>query len=298
MKKTLISTTLAILLSANLVYADGNITNAQKSQNVSHSALTKATNKANKSKDGVKLGQEALNAVKLTQDALIALNKNNKDEAIKKIEDALGKLEVILQNPKAPALIPLKASVAVNEFKGSNSDIENAVISSIALLQNHRVQAARHITQALQDEIDFTTVNLPMVSYPAALKLAAKKLHENKVDEAKAILATTLRTFVEVTEVTPIGIIEAQDLISAASKVAKKDKKLALSHLDAAKNALKRDELLGYTSRSDTTYKMLNEAINKVQKEIKGKNKAEKLFEDLINKLKEFKDKAVKSIKG
>jgi ABC-type hemin transport system substrate-binding protein len=41
---------------------------------------------------------------------------------------------------------------------------------------------------------------------------------------------------------------------------------------------------------------MLDEAIEKVEKEIKGPNKAEKLFEELTEKLKEFKEKALKSI--
>jgi hypothetical protein len=41
---------------------------------------------------------------------------------------------------------------------------------------------------------------------------------------------------------------------------------------------------------------MLADAIGAIEKEVRGKNKAEKLFEDLIAKLKEFKEKAVKSI--
>jgi hypothetical protein len=247
-------------------------------------------------RDDVKVVQEAVDAVALTQEVLIALDRNKKEEAIKKLEKAIGKLEVVMSNPKAPALIPLSASVVVSEFPGSAYDVENAVITSIALLQHKRVQDARLIVQALKDEIDFVTVNLPLASYPAALKLAAKFLHEDKTAEAKAVIATALNTFVEVDVVTPIGILQAQELIDAASKVAKQDKKLALAHLAAAKAALKKAEALGYTSRSDTTYQMLNDAITAIEKEVRGKNKAEKLFEDLIAKLKEFKEKAVKSI--
>jgi len=116
------------------------------------------------------------------------------------------------------------------------------------------------------------------------------------VAQAKAVIATALNTFVEVDVVTPIGILQAQELIAAAAQVAKSDKELALAHLEAAKAALKKAEALGYTSTSDTTYQMLNDAINQIEKEVRGKNKAEKLFEELIAKLKEFKEKAVKSI--
>jgi len=86
--------------------------------------------------------------------------------------------------------------------------------------------------------------------------------------------------------------------VSLARNIAKEDKTQALKHLDVARKELKIAEALGYTSASDTTYKMLDEAIEKVEEEIRGKNRAEKLFEELIGKLKEFKEKAVKNIES
>ncbi len=298
MKKILISTTLATLLSTSLVFAEANNTKTLTANAVTTKAVNVAKDNAQKKKDALNIAKEAVNAVALTQKALIDLSKKDTKAAIKDIEDAIGKLEVILANPKAPALIPIDAKVLAKEYHGNSDDISTALISTIALLQNNKIQEARVLLDTLQDEVDFTTVNLPMASYPAALKLAAKYLHEGKVDEAKAVLATTIHTFVSITSVTPISILKAQALIIEASKIAKKDKEKALKYLAEAKEDLKKAELLGYTSRSDTTYKMLKDSIKKVEKEIKGKNKAEKLFEDLINKMKEFKEKAVKSIKG
>jgi len=297
MKKVILSSIVAIsLLGGSLAVAEEVKQPTTTSKEVSSKALSSAKNKANAQKGDVKVIQEAVDAVKLTQEVVIALNKNEKDKAIKTLEKAIGKLEVVLSNPKAPALIPLSANVIVSEFVGSPRDAENAIITATALLSKGKVQAARRIVVGLKDEIDFVTVNLPLASYPAALKLAAKFLHEDKVDEAKKVLLTALNTFVEVDVITPIGIIEAQSLIEAASKIAKKDKKLALSHLEEAKRALKKSEVLGYVSDSDTTYKMLNDAINAIEKEIRGKNEAAKLFDELIEKIKEFKEKAVKSV--
>ena len=299
MKKVLLSTITAVaLLGASAQAVESKAPVASKStttQSVSAGAVRHGKADAVAKQHGVKIVQEAVDAVKLTQQVLVQLDQNKKEEAIKTLEKAIGKMEVVMSHPKAPALIPLDASVVVSQFQGTAYDVENAVISSIALLQNHRVQDARMIVQTLKDEIDLITVNLPLVSYPAALKLAAKDLHENKIADAKAVLATALNTFVEVDVVTPIGILQAQDLIAAAQKVAKTDKKLALAHLDAAKAALKKAKALGYTSTSDTTYKMLNEAIDKIEKEIRGKNEAAELFDELIAKLKEFKEKAVKT---
>jgi len=294
MKKLLLSSIVALSLLGSSAYAlDANAS----SKSVSANAVKVAKSSANKQKDDLKIVKEAVESITLVAETIKNIDANKKDEAIKSLEKAIGKIEVVLSNPKAPALIPVDAKVVVAEFLGTAYTAQNAVITSIALLQNNRVQDARKIVQTLIDEIDFTTVNLPLASYPGALKLAAKHLQDNKLAEAKKVLVTTLNTFVQITTVTPIGILEAQDLIVAASKIAKENKELALSHLAAAKEALKRSEALGYTSYSDTTYKMLNEEIRKVEKEIKGKNKAEKLFEELINKIKEFKEKALKTSK-
>ena len=290
MKKLLLSSLVAIsLLGGEAIALEANAT----TKAVSKSAIVDGTKAANSQKDAVKIIKEAVESVKLVGDVLVSLSNNKKDEAIKQLEKAIGKIEVVLSNPKAPALLPIDSRVVVQKFIGTAYDVENAVITSSALLAKHRVQDARKIVSGLVDEIDFATVNIPLASYPVALKEAAKYLHNNDVEKAKAILTQALNTFVNITTVTPIGIIEAQSLIAAASNIAKTDKKLALSHLAQAKEALKRSEALGYTSRSDTTYKMLNEAISKIEKEVRGKNKAEKLFEDLIAKLKEFKEKAL-----
>jgi len=264
---------------------------------VSASAISQAKKDAKAKSDSVKVVKEAVDSVKLVGDVLVALDKNKKDEAIKTLEKAIGKIEVVLSNPKAPALIPLESKVIVQHFVGTSEDAATAVITSEALLSKGKVQAARRIVLGLVDEVDVATVNLPLATYPIALKEAAKYLHENKVDEAKKVLAATLNTFVDITAVTPLGILEAETLVNAASKIAKSDKKLALAHLDQAKEALKRAKVLGYTSSSDTTYKMLNDAISAVEKEIKGKNEPAKLFEELKAKLKEFKEKALKTFK-
>ncbi len=294
MKKLLLSSIVALSLIGNSLYA---LEANASSKSVSANAIKVAKKSANKQKDDTKIIKEAVESIDLVAQTIKLIDQKKKDDAIKTLEKAIGKIEVVLSNPKAPALIPVDAKVIVAQYLGDAYSAQNAVITSVALLQSQRVQEARRIVSALVDEIDFKTINLPLASYPSALKMAAKNLHDNKLDEAKKVLVTTLNTFVSITTITPIGILEAQDLIIAASKVAKENKELALSHLSAAKEALKRSEALGYTSYSDTTYKMLNEEIRKVEKEIKGKNKAEKLFENLIEKIKEFKEKALKTFK-
>ena len=109
------------------------------------------------------------------------------------------------------------------------------------------------------------------------------------------VLYIALSTFTEVIEIVPIPLLQSTDLIAAASRIAKEDKERALKYLAAASDALDVAEKLGYVSESETTYRMLHKQIQEVEKEIKGKNRAEKLFEELANALKEFKSKIVSS---
>ena len=242
-----------------------------------------------------KLVGEAIESLKLAQKAVIALEHKDTKSAKEDLEKALGKLEVILASKDAPKLLPIDNIVQVQEFVGTASDVENIVKHAKSLLDDGKVQEARALLIPLVSEIDITVVNLPLASYPDALKLAAKYVNEGKTEEAKKVLYIALSTFTQVTEVVPIPLLESTDLIAAASRIAKEDKARALKYLDAASDALDVAEKLGYVSESATTYKMLHDQIKAVEKEIKGKNKAEKLFEELAAKLKEFKSKIISS---
>ena len=289
MKKVLVS-----LVAAGLLVSGAFASEATKAE--SNKAVAQAKAKMQKEQKGVKIVKEAVEAVALTHKVLAELEKGNKEKAIKELEDAIGKLEVVLSAPNAPALIPIDSAIEVVDFPGTLQDIKTALISAKALLAENKIQEARAILDTLRSEIVLKVVSLPLASYPAALKLAAKFLHEGRVDEAKNVLNQALATFVEVDVVTPIPLLQAIHLVEIAKSEAKKDKQKALDMLKAAKRALKKAEALGYTSESDTTYKMLEDMIEKVEKEVKGKNEAEKLFEELIKKLKEFKEKAIKTI--
>ena len=289
MKRLLVS-----VVTAGLLISGAFASAATKAE--SNKAVSEAKAKVVKEQKELKIVKEAVEAVALTNKVLVELDQGKKDEAIKDLEKAIGKLEVVLSAPKAPALIPIDSAIEVVDFPGSVDDIKTALISAKALLAENRVQEARRILDTLRSEIVLKIINLPLASYPAALKLAAKFLHEDRIDEAKNVLNQALATFVEVDVVTPIPLLQAIHLVEVAKEEAKKDKQKALDMLKSAKLALKKAEALGYTSTSDTTYKMLEDAIEKIEKEVKGKNRAEKLFEDLIKKLKEFKQKAVKTI--
>ncbi|MCF6206386.1 MAG: YfdX family protein [Sulfurovum sp.] len=291
MKKLLLSAIAASLLVSTSGIAKEQAAKDATVKEVNKIAISNAKEDARNNQ--AKLVQEAIESLKYAQSAVIDLEHKDAKKATENLEKAIGKLEVILAAKDAPKLLPINNVIRVQEFAGTAEDVEKAVKTVKELLDEGKVQEARALMIPLVSEIDITTVSLPLASYPDALKLAAKYVHDGKLDKAKEVLYIALSTFTEVTEIVPIPLLESTDLIAAASRIAKENKELALKYLDAASDALDVAEKLGYVSESTVTYKVLHEKIKEVQKEIKGKNKAEKLFESLAKKLKEFSAKIV-----
>jgi hypothetical protein len=294
MKKTLLSTLVASLLLTSFASADTNKTLTSKE--VSAKATQNATKKANDNK--VQLVKEALSSLTLSAKALKELDENKVDDAKKSIELALGKLESILAAKDTPKLLPIENRMVIKNFVGTADDVEAALKTVRALMDDGKIQEAGELLYSLQSEIDITVVSLPLVSYPDALKLASKYIIEKKPNKAKEVLKLALSTFTEVEQIIPIPLINTVDLVASASAIAQENKEQALKHLALASEELDKAEKLGYVSKSATTYKQLHELIKNVEKEVKGPNKAEQLFKELGEKLKEFKEKILSSDKA
>jgi len=286
MKKIVTSVITASLLVTSSFALDS------KTKNVSKNAVVKAEKKA----QNTQLINEAIRAIQYTQDALIYLNNKKKDKAIDSLKKAVGELTVVLNTPKAPYLLPVDVSVNAYQFNGDIKKIKLLKQQAKDMLKENNIPGAREVLNTLRSEIVIKTVNLPIATYPAALNLAIKYINENKLNEAKDVLSMALSTLVETDNIIPIPLIKAQGLVTEASKIVKKDKKEALKYLKEAKNQLILAEALGYTSTSKTTYKMLKDEITKLESEINKNHKTASIFNDLINKLKEFKEKAISII--
>ena len=291
MKKILLSTLVASLLVSGS-FAKETAAKGATVKQVNTIAVNNAKEDAQDHK--AKLVQEAIDSLKYAHDALVALNKKDTKSAKANIEKALGKLDVVLASEHAPKLLPVDNVITVQEFIGTSKDAKAAVTLAGVLLADGKVQAAREILLPLKSEIDVTVVNLPLATYPDALKLAAKYINDGEVEKAKAVLATALSTFVEVTTVAPIPLLKAADLIAAAAAIASEDTKQAKVYLSAAQEQLKLAEALGYVSKSDVTYKALDEAIDDIKDHITSKEIKAK-FDALKAKLKDFTSKIFSS---
>jgi hypothetical protein len=147
--------------------------------------------------------------------------------------------------------------------------------------------AARVLLVGLTSEIRSRTYNLPLATYPAALKEAARLLDQKQAKEATVVLDTTLNTLVVVDRVTPLPLVLAQTAINDAQALRDRDKDAAMKLLATARLELERAKELGY-SGNDPEYSALNQAISDLEAQIKGKGDTASAFAKLKERVEAF----------
>lgn len=231
------------------------------------------------------LDQDAVAALQETQNAIKAISGNNSSEALKAIERASGKLNVLLARHPEKGLIPVSQEVIVID----NAPRDTKQITELGqdagrAFDDMNYPAARVLLDALRSEIRDRTYNLPLATYPDALKEAARLLDQKKQDEAKVALLDAVHTLVAVDRVTPIPLLLARAAVNGAQVTAQKDRDSAQKLLEAARNELLRAKMLGYAGK-DPEYTALNNDISNLEKQLKGKGEVASMFDNLKGKL-------------
>ncbi|MGK7025493.1 YfdX family protein [Pseudomonas aeruginosa] len=158
-------------------------------------------------KKRAELAQDAITALAKTHEALILLDAKKTKEALAALELASGKLELVLAREPKLALAPVDVSVITHDIHADVESVKKAVKLSRELLDDDEVQKARPIVANLASEIVIETDNLPMATYPAAIKSAARLIDSGKIDNAKAELARALNTLVVTSVAFPLPVL-------------------------------------------------------------------------------------------
>ena len=238
-----------------------------------------------------KTSKEISSALSNTFKALTALKYGKDKEAVKLLKQSDKKFDEILKKNPNLKLIPVENRVEVFAFEGDVKDIKIALNSAVTLLKHHKTQLARDILVPLKDEMDITTMYLPMDAYPAFIKTAIKQLEQKDTKGAIVTLIDGFNTLVGQKVVIPTSLLMAQDLIEDASKLDKNKKDEATKLLTLANNELKKAVYLGYVDENSKVYKNLEKSIANIKKEIKGKNEVEKLYDKLKDSFTTFMKK-------
>jgi hypothetical protein len=252
----------------------------------------KAKEKVLKAKE--KMASEALEAVLETQKAIQFLSNKKNNDAVKSLQNALGKIDIATKRFPELKLLPTDINVQRNELITDINTVKQVTKDAEKALKNDQLQEARELLSGLSSEIDITTVSIPLATYPTAIKSATQLINENKVEEARVLLIASLDELVIEKEMIPIPVLNAEVMIEEATRLHLEDSKAnndeVINLLDNASYQLQLAEVLGYGNK-DKVYKELQQDIKTLQKEATAKSDLKDLLEKLKIKLKNFNER-------
>ena len=240
-----------------------------------------------------KLLADAQSALDETRNAIKALDHGDKRAAEAALERATGKLDLIVARDRALALAPVGVATIIHDLYTT----VDAVKATVKLAKDHladgQVQQARDLLAGLASEADIQVSNLPLATYPAAIKAVVPLIDAGKVEEAEAALFAALHTLVVEDYIIPLPRVRAQSMLREAQKLAEKSNRTTDENdrlrglISAAQNEVKLAEVLGYGTKD--SYKPLYEQIADIQKQTEAGQTGRGLFDKLQDSLKRFK---------
>lgn len=253
----------------------------------------KATNEAQSSLD-----QDAIAALEETRNAINAIDQDNTQESIQALERATGKLDILLARYPELALVPVSTQITIIDLAPRDFDLIEPIRDEAKRAVNEEdFPTGRALLHNLVSEIRTSTVNLPLETYPDAMKESARLLHQGRTDEARAVMQLALSTLVVTEQSRPIPLINALTELAAAMALAaqgqdqqnqdQQNRDQVLRLLEDARTQLKLARELGY-ARRDPEYKELDRAIRDIERQIRAKEKTESPFAKLREKFSSF----------
>ncbi|MCU6433544.1 YfdX family protein [Undibacterium sp. Jales W-56] len=200
---------------------------------------------------------DAAAAIAQTQQALKALEDKKTDVALKALTEATGKLELIVARDPSLKMAPVATQVVTFDLFADPETVKLAIADAKKALSDGDIPRARSLVEALASETQIRTTNIPLATYPTAIKAITPLIDAGKIDEAKTQLQTALNTLVVTTDVIPLPKLRVENLLKDAQALTeKKDRskddndKLA-NELKTIREQLQMAELLGYGKKRD-----------------------------------------------
>lgn len=227
--------------------------------------------------------KDAVSALQETDNAIDALDRKDAKSATAALERATGKLELVLARNPRLALAPVDVSVETYDVLATVNAVKALRASAQDALNDGRVQDARHLIAGLASETVVHVSNLPLATYPEAIKSAAVLVAQNKLEEAKAVLATALGTIVIQDVINPLPLFrasvateEARKLAAVRNRSPADDAKIH-QLLETARVQLKLGQELGYATKDEM--KTLLKTIDEIEDGVKDKASGAGVFD-------------------
>ena len=229
--------------------------------------------------------QEAVDALAQSKDALKALEEERIDDALEALAVTTGKLELIVAREPSLALAPTDVSIVTHDVYATKEAIKAAIDRAEEAIDDGKVQEARHILGGMGSEIVITVSNLPLATYPDAIKEITPLIDAGKIEEAKSGLQAALNTLVLTDHIVPLPLLRSEALLERAEELAETSERAdaeneaLANHLAAVRNQLEMAQLLGYGDKDD--YKTLYSQLKDIEKKTEDGQSGEGFFDKI-----------------
>jgi len=226
---------------------------------------------------------EAVSALQESYTALDLLTAGDTRAAVTALARATGKLDIVLAADPGLALAPVDVRVTTHDVIATPADVKKLRDLAETALDDGRLQDARHLFAGMASEHVISTVNIPLASYPAAIKQAAALIHVDRTAEARAALETALATLVVQDTIVPLPLARAEALLALAQPLAEKaqrnaDETARLQRLLAdARFQIELAQALGYATRDDLD--SLSDELKVIEDKSRGAGSGQRLFD-------------------
>ena len=311
-KSVLVSFIVFAFIAAGLTSCNNKGTHAQKNKEAAITQNVVKPDTLNMSKDTLalrvqqrtmkeiqkrqaKIAKEAVAVVTQTNNAISDLQGKHIKKAEEALRTAMENTKVLLKKNPNVVLFPVDESVSIHDLVTTIPQINKTIKTVKTLIAKGEYQEAAGLLNNLKSEMTISTVNLPIGNYPDGLKQAIKLLAKNKTNQAEQLLTGMMNSLVVNQVAIPLPILRAQ-VMMAESKMffnKKEDKSKVVNLLENADYQLKLAQALGY-GNFDKEYTTISKEIAQVKESVKNGNASNDIFEKLMKKTENFKNRIIK----
>jgi soluble cytochrome b562 len=243
--------------------------------------------------------EEARSALEHTHGALTALENDDKGEALDALARATGKLEILLAREPDLALAPIGVDFVTHDLYATIESVRAARDQASELLDEGRVQEARALLSGLASEVVISVTNLPLGTYPQAIKAVSPLIDEGKLEEAKLALRAALETLVVTKHVISLPVARASHMLHEAESLLETEEvaeegdeeveplpEKVAGLVQGARHQLEMAEVLGYGPKAD--HERFRKQIAELEKKIGTEQATDGIFARLQKSLESF----------
>lgn len=239
-----------------------------------------------------RLVDDAVEALDETAKALQALERDDVDAALDSLALATGKLDLVVARHPALALAPVDVRLVTYDVYATVDDVKRVTKDARKHLEKGRIQDARRLIEGLRSDLVIEVVNVPLATYPDAIRAISPLIDAGEIQAAKTALQRALNTMVVTKHVHPLPILRAEQMLDRAEELAEaegrsetQNQELA-SLIDTTRAELQFAEALGYGTQGE--FEHLYEQLDEITRKTSDGKSGSGFFDRIRRALRSF----------